>query len=61
MLKEFLNESRTLQSLRHPNICLFYGMCTQNVTDMAIVMEYCQYGTLKRFLQNKKYKVITSF
>ena len=54
-IKDFLNECYTMESLRHPNICLFYGACMKNIKKLALVMEYCPNGTLWSFLHNEKY------
>ncbi len=46
VIKDFLNECFAIQSLRHPNICLFYGACTKTPSQMALVMEFCANNTL---------------
>lgn len=57
VIKDFLNECYTMESLRHPNICLFYGACTKDIDNLALIMEYCKNGTLWTFLHNLKYKI----
>ncbi|KAL4459784.1 hypothetical protein ABPG74_003310 [Tetrahymena malaccensis] len=48
---EFVNECNAMEALRHPNIVLFLGACTE-VPNFSIVMEYCQRGSLWSLLQN---------
>lgn len=55
VIKDFLNECYCMESLRHPNVCLFYGCCTKSPSKTALVMEYCPNNTLWSFLHNKKY------
>lgn len=42
-----------MESLRHPNIVLFMGACTQ-LPNLAIVLEYCANKSLWNLLHNKK-------
>ena len=41
-----------MEALRHPNIVMFLGACTK-APHFAIVLEYCQGGTLWSLLQQK--------
>lgn len=52
-IKDFLNESSAMESVRHPNICMFLGACTK-LPNLAIVQEYCSRETLWKILQNKE-------
>ncbi|EAR90768.2 tyrosine kinase domain protein (macronuclear) [Tetrahymena thermophila SB210] len=49
---EFVNECNAMEALRHPNIVLFLGACTE-IPNFSIVMEYCQRGSLWSLLQNQ--------
>jgi len=40
-----------MEAVRHPNIVMFIGACTKS-PNYAIVMEYCQRGSLWSLLQN---------
>ena len=42
-----------MQSLRHPNVCLFYGACTRSAETLSLVMEYCPNNNLWSLLQNR--------
>ncbi len=46
-----------MQSLRHPNVCLFYGACTKDPKHLALVMEFCANNTLWSFLHNLNLKL----
>lgn len=52
-IKDFQNECYAMESLRHPNICMFMGACTK-LPNLAIVLEYCSKETLWKLLQNKE-------
>lgn len=45
-----------MESLRHPNIVLFMGACTQ-LPNLAIVLEFCANKSLWNLLHNKKIKL----
>jgi len=51
VLSEFKNEMQIMANLRHPNIVLLYGVCTQ-VSPYCIVMEWMQKGSLYGVLKN---------
>ena len=40
-----------MEALRHPNIVMFLGACTKP-PNLAIVLEYCNRGSLWSVLQN---------
>jgi len=42
-----------MEILRHPNICMFLGACTQP-PNFALVLEYCSRGSLMGLIQNKE-------
>lgn len=42
-----------MQSLRHPNVCLFYGAATRSAEQLALIMEYCPNNNLWSLLQNR--------
>lgn len=42
-----------MESLRHPNIVTFLGVCTK-FPNLAIILEYCANKSLWSLLQNKK-------
>lgn len=55
-IKDFQNECYAMESLRHPNICMFLGACTK-LPNLAIVQEYCSKETLWKVMQNKEINV----
>ena len=57
IIKLFLAECAILQSLRHPNICLYYGHSLNDSLNLCLVTEYCSRGTLKNFLNNPQYNL----
>jgi serine/threonine protein kinase len=42
-----------MESMRHPNICMFMGACTKT-PHIAIVLEYCSKGSLWSLIQNRE-------
>lgn len=53
----FNNEIRTMKKFDSPNILRIFGICTdETVTppQLSIVMEYCELGTLRELLDQKK-------
>ena len=44
-IKDFMSECLAMQALRHPNIVLFIGACTE-MPNLGIVLEYCKLGSL---------------
>lgn len=60
---EILKEAKTMQSLNHPHIIKFIGMCcTNNSSNYMIVLELAKLGPLHKYLRNHKnmsiYKII---
>lgn len=51
--QEFRNEFKLLASMIHPHIISLYGVCL-NAKRVGVVMEYCENGSLKKFIQSKK-------
>lgn len=51
-LDDFFDEAAMLQSLRHPNIVLFMGVCVQ-LPHLCIVTEFVPRGNLCQLLQDK--------
>lgn len=49
-IKDFISECHAMEALRHPNIVMFLGACTKG-PQYAIVLEYCEGGTLWSLLQ----------
>jgi len=47
-IDEFLREAAMLAKLRHPNVCVFYGIGVKSDT-MYLVQEYCDGGSLRDF------------
>ena len=47
-LDEFLREAAMLAKLRHPNVCMFYGIGVKSDT-LYLVQEYCDGGSLRDF------------
>ena len=45
---EFLCEAAMLAKLRHPNVCMFYGIGVKSDT-LYLVQEYCDGGSLRDF------------
>ena len=45
---EFLREAAMLAKLRHPNVCMFYGIGVKSDT-LYLVQEYCDGGSLRDF------------
>jgi len=45
VIRDFLSECKAMEILRHPNICMFLGACTQP-PNFALVLEYCSRGSL---------------
>ncbi|CAD8177067.1 unnamed protein product [Paramecium pentaurelia] len=50
-IRDFLSECHAMEALRHPNIVMFLGACTKP-PNLAIVLEYCQRGSLWQVIQN---------
>ena len=48
---EFIQECQTMMSVRHPNIVLFMGACTE-MPNLSIILEYCGNGSLWDVLRN---------
>lgn len=44
-VRDFLQECKAMEALRHPNICMFLGACTKH-PNLCIVLEYCPRGSL---------------
>jgi serine/threonine protein kinase len=49
-IRDFISECHAMEALRHPNIVMFLGACTKP-PHFAIVLEYCEEGTLWSHLQ----------
>lgn len=55
----FFNELSILNSVRHPNIVTFYGVCL-NEEWLALIMEYMPLGSLYQLLHKEKVKLLWS-
>ncbi len=53
LLEEFNNEIKMLSYLRHPNIILLIGICT-NPKNLAIMTEYIEQGSIFDILHKSK-------
>jgi serine/threonine protein kinase len=56
-LQEFQREASIMAGLRHPNIIMFYGVCIEPKYK-CIVMEFMEYGSLKKVLTNQDITLI---
>lgn len=52
---DFQHEFQLMCSLKHPNIVSLYGACV-NIPRIGVVMEYCEYGSLKHVISKGKLK-----
>ncbi|XP_057569613.1 mixed lineage kinase domain-like protein isoform X2 [Hippopotamus amphibius kiboko] len=53
----FNNEIRTMKKFDSPNILRMFGICIDesvNPAQLSIVMEYCEFGTLRELLDQQK-------
>ena len=51
-IKEFRREIDMMKSVgRHPNIVGILGHCTQNISDMLLLTEFCSEGSLLDYLR----------
>jgi serine/threonine protein kinase len=55
-IEEFENELELLQLLQHPNIVSFYGACLK-MPRIGIVVEYCENGSLAKYIEKNKGKI----
>lgn len=55
-LEEFKNECAVMEIIRHPNIVLFLGACTQ-APNLCIILEYCSRGSLWGLLHDLSIKM----
>ena len=55
-LEEFRNECAVMEVIRHPNIVMFLGACTQT-PHLCIVLEYCSRGSLWSLLHDNHIKM----
>lgn len=54
-LKSLQCETRIMASIGpHPNILQFIGAITRITDDFSIITEYCEYGSLEKFLSDKE-------
>lgn len=44
-IRDFLNECKAMEALRHPNIVLYLGCCNK-IPNLAIILEYCSRKSL---------------
>lgn len=51
-IRDFISECHAMEALRHPNIVMFLGACTK-APNFAIVLEYCEGGTVWSLMQQK--------
>ena len=51
-MEELKKEVQILSNLRHPNVVLYIGACTQDPTNLCIVTEWCARGSLFDVLHN---------
>lgn len=58
LLKDFRREVEVMVTLRHPNIVLLMGACTQP-GNMMIIMEYMAYGSVADLLYGKKRRFLS--
>eukprot|EP00002_Diphylleia_rotans_P027259 TRINITY_DN5460_c0_g1_i4.p1 TRINITY_DN5460_c0_g1~~TRINITY_DN5460_c0_g1_i4.p1 ORF type:complete len:593 (+),score=122.13 TRINITY_DN5460_c0_g1_i4:65-1843(+) len=49
-LEEVRSEINILKKLKHPNIVSYYGCCTINQGELWIMMEYCNVGSVRDFM-----------
>lgn len=59
-LEEFKTEINVMSVIRHPNIVMFLGACTES-PNLCIVLEYCSRGSLWNCLHKKEIKMQWEF
>ncbi|XP_071536347.1 proto-oncogene tyrosine-protein kinase receptor Ret isoform X2 [Panulirus ornatus] len=54
-LQDLLSEYSLLKEVSHPNVIKLLGACTSKGGPIYIIIEYCQYGSLRNFLKRSRH------
>ena len=53
IINDFVDETKIMRGINHPCVLKFYGICVRP-PQIGLVLEFCQFGTLKSCIQENK-------